>query len=398
MTVPALIIAGLIAIAAAAAVVVFVVLRQSARNTAQLNQEMREAFALLSRDALRETNASLLQSNTSLLQTAEQSLRARQEAIDELIKPVRETLDKVQQQVVRADRDREGSFRAVKEQLTSLAQSQELLRQSADGLSRSLRSPNTRGKWGEIQLKRIVELAGMLERCDFELQASTPDSRLRPDLTVRLPGNTRIVVDSKVPIDAYLRAVEAQTEESRNRSLDEHASMVRGHVKTLGNKRYWDQFEGHSPEFVVMFLPLEPLMSSAFERDPELLEFAARENVVIATPMTLLALLRAVAFGWQQQDIAKNAEEIRDAGQELCDRLVKMLAHFDEVGAHLGGAVDSFNKTVGSFDRRVMPSVRRFQELKVPQAEQLALPVERSSTVRVFAAPQLPGDADDDGT
>lgn len=398
MTLPALILAAIVAAVAASAIVVFLVLRHSARTSAQMNQEMRDAFAALSRDALRDSSASLLQSNASLLQTAEQTLRARQEAIDELIKPVRDTLDKVQQQVVRADRDREGSFRAVKEQLTSLAQSQELLRQSADGLSRSLRSPNTRGKWGEIQLKRIVELAGMLERCDFELQASTPDSRLRPDLTVRLPGNTRIVVDSKVPIDAYLRAVEAPTEEVRNRSLDEHATMVRSHVKTLGNKRYWDQFEGHSPEFVVMFLPLEPLMSSAFERDPELLEFAARENVVIATPMTLLALLRAVAFGWQQQDIAKNAEEIRDAGQELCDRLVKMLAHFDEVGAHLGGAVDSFNKTVGSFDRRVMPSVRRFQELKVPQAEQLALPVERSSAVRVFAAQQLPGAPDDDGT
>ena len=391
MTLPALIIAGVIAAAAASGIVVFLLLRQSAKATSQVHQEMRDAFASLSRDALRDTNA-------SLLQTADQQLRARQEAIDELIKPVRDTLDKVQQQVVRADRDREGSYRAVREQLTSLAVSQEQLRQSADGLSRSLRSPNTRGKWGEIQLKRIVELAGMLERCDFDLQASTPDSRLRPDLTVRLPGNTRIVVDAKVPIESYMKAVEATSEETRNRHLDEHAAMVRSHVKTLGNKKYWDQFEGHSPEFVVMFLPLEPLMSAAFERDGELLEFAARENVVIATPMTLLALLRAVAFGWQQQDIAKNAEEIRDAGQELCDRLVKMLAHFDEVGSHLGGAVDSFNKTVGSFDRRVMPSVRRFQELKVPQAEQLALPVERSPVVRVFAAPQLPGDPDDDGT
>lgn len=391
MTLPALIIAGVIAAAAASGIVVFLLLRQSARATAHVHQEMRDAFASLSRDALRDTNA-------SLLQTADQQLRARQEAIDELIKPVRETLDKVQQQVVRADRDREGSYRAVREQLTSLAVSQEQLRQSADGLSRSLRSPNTRGKWGEIQLKRIVELAGMLERCDFELQASTPDSRLRPDLTVRLPGNTRIVVDAKVPIESYMKAVEATSDELRNRHLDEHAAMVRSHVKTLGNKKYWDQFEGHSPEFVVMFLPLEPLMSAAFERDGELLEFAAHENVVIATPMTLLALLRAVAFGWQQQDIAKNAEEIRDAGQELCDRLVKMLAHFDEVGSSLGGAVDAFNKTVGSFDRRVMPSVRRFQELKVPQAEQLALPVERSPVVRVFAAPQLPGDPDDDGT
>lgn len=382
-------IALFVLVAAIGAIGLIAVLRRSAAAHASLQQEMREAFALLSRDALRDTNA-------SLLQTADQTLRARQEAIDELIKPVRDTLERVQQQVVRADRDREGSFRAVKEQLTSLAQSQELLRQSADGLSRSLRSPNTRGKWGEIQLKRIVELAGMLERCDFEQQASGPDSRLRPDLTVRLPGNTRIVVDSKVPIESYMKAVEATSEEQRNRHLDEHAAVVRGHVRTLGNKRYWDQFEGLSPEFVVMFLPLEPLMSAAFERDGELLEFAARENVVIATPMTLLALLRAVAFGWQQQDIAKNAEEIRDAGQELCDRLVKMLAHFDDTGAHLSGAVDAFNKTVGSFDRRVMPSLRRFQELKVPQADQLTLPVERPAVLRSFIAPALPGAVDDE--
>lgn len=393
MSTSALLVAGFALVVAGAGVIALVVMRQWMRTTEaaaqQMNREMREAFAALSRDALRD-------SNTALIQTADQHLRARQDAIDELLKPVRDTLTRVQDQVARADKEREGSYRALREQLTTLARSQEQLRQSADGLARSLRSPNTRGKWGEIQLKRIVELAGMLERCDFEQQELVGDARLRPDLTVRLPGNTRIVVDAKVPIESYLKAVEAEDDTGRTKHLEDHAAMVRSHVRTLGNKRYWDQFDGPSPEFVVMFLPLEPLMSAAFERDPDLLEFAARENVVIATPMTLLALLRAVAFGWQQQDIARNAEEIRDAGQELCERLSKMLAHFDATGDHLGEAVEAFNRSVASFDRRVMPSVRRFQELKVPQADQLTLPVERSTTVRRFTAPALPDTTGDD--
>lgn len=366
----------------------------AARTANNMRDQMRESFAALSRDALRDTN-------TTLLQTADHTLRARQDAIDELLKPVRETLDKVQAQVVRADRDREGSFRAVKEQLTTLAQSQEQLRLTTETLSRSLRSPNTRGKWGEIQLKRIVELAGMLEHCDFELQELGDDSRMKPDLTVRLPGGTRIVVDSKVPIEAYMRAIESTSDESRMRYMGEHANQVKQHVKALGSKKYWEQFSGPSPEFVVMFLPLEPLMSAAFERDGELLEFAVRENVVLATPMTLLALLRAVAFGWQQQSIARNAEEIREVGQELCERLITMLKHFDDAGEHLAGAVESFNKAVASFDRRVMPSVRRFQELKVPMADKLETPVEHPAIIKTFQAQsllELPGvDADHDG-
>ncbi len=354
----------------------------AARGASEMRNQMRDAFASLSRDALRDTN-------TSLLETAAHTLRARQDAIDEMLKPVRDTLDKVQAQVVRADRDREGSFRAVKEQLTSLAQSQELLRQTTEGLSRSLRSPNTRGKWGEIQLKRIVELAGMLEHCDFEQQELGEDSRLKPDMTVRLPGGTRIVVDAKVPIEAYLRATEASADDARARFLDEHAAQVKQHVRALGGKKYWEQFSGPGPEFVIMFLPLEPLMSAAFERDGELLEFAARENVVLATPMTLLALLRAVAFGWQQQSIARNAEEIREVGQELCERLVSMLKHFDDAGDHLAGAVEAFNKAVASFDRRVMPSVRRFQDLKVPLAEKVEAPGEHPAIIKTFRAQML---------
>lgn len=357
--------------------------RLNVRANDAMREEMRNSFAALSQDALRNSNA-------TLLQTADQTLRARQDAITEMLRPVRETLDKVQAQVVRADRDREGSFTAVKEQLASLTQTQELLRRSADGLSTALKSPNMRGKWGEMQLKRIVELAGMLEHCSFEQQVtSATDARLRPDMTIVLPGNAAVVVDSKVPIDAYMKAVEAKDDADRQRHMDAHVTALRSHIKTLGGKKYWEQFGDSSPEFVVLFLPLEPLMHAAFERDADLLEFAAGERVVLATPMTLLALLRAVASGWQQHSLAKNAEEIRQVGQELCERLMKMLEHFDEAGGDLKTAVESFNRAVSSFDARVMPSVRRFQELKVPGAEKIEAPKPRPAEIRAFRTPLL---------
>jgi DNA recombination protein RmuC len=367
--------------------------QQQAFATSQT--QLRDSFAALSREALKE--------NTSaFLQTADQTLRAKQDAIDALLTskqdaihalltPMREPLDKVEAQVKAADRDREGSYRDVVARLQSLATSEEQLRKTTEGLSRSLRSPNVRGRWGEMQLRRIVELAGMLEHCDFEEQGAGDDSRLKPDMTVRLPGNSRIVVDAKVPIDAYLRAAEATDEAVRARCLDDHAAQVKAHNRSLGSKRYWDQIPGSSPEFVVMFLPLEPLLSAAFERDGELLDFAIREKVVLATPMSLLALLRAVTYGWQQQSMTENAERIREAGQELCERLGKMLEHFDGVGTHLGRALDAFNSAAASFDSRVMPSIRRFQDLKVPLADQLDAPAPRPTDTKAFAALSLPG-------
>ena len=345
---------------------------RAAHTTSQAN--MKDAFSALSQDALRENRKDFMLDATTLLS------------------PVKDALGRVQSHLAEVDKAREGSFRDVAARLGSLAQTQEHLRQATEGLTRSLRSPNVRGKWGEVQLQRIVELSGMVEHCDFDVQVqgASEEARLRPDLVVRLPGGSHIVIDAKVPIDAYMRLAEATTDEARSRALDEHAGQVKAHIRALGAKKYWDQFTP-APEFVVMFLPLEPLLSAAFERDGELLEFAVREHVVLATPMTLFALLRAVAFGWQQHAIARNTEAIQDAGRELCDRLVKLVEHFDRVGQGVQQAMKAYNEAVASFNSRVMPSVKRFQELQVPNASALSPLSTRDVETREITKPELPG-------
>ena len=278
-------------------------------------------------------------------------------------------------------------------QLTSLAQSQEQLRQATENLSRSLRSPNTRGKWGEIQLKRIVELAGMLNQCDFVEKTSVTTetgARQTPDLIVRLPGATSIVVDAKVPIDAYLDAVNAKEDAQRNTSLALHVRQVRDHVRTLGSKEYWRQFQP-APEFVVMFLPLEPLLAAAFEQDGGLLEQAASLRVIPATPMTLLALLKAVAYGWKQQQLARNAEEIQQLGHDLYDRLATMVTHLENVGTSIKQAADSYDRFVGSLEQKVLPGARRFKELGVSSTKELELPDPINLTIRRVHKEELRG-------
>ena len=320
--------------------------------------QLRETFAALSREALRDNRS-------EFLQTA-----------DQLLQPVRETLDKVQTQLVDFDKAREGSFRAVASQISSLARAQEELRRAADGLAQSLRSPNARGKWGEIQLRRIVELAGMIEQCDFfeQVSASAADgARQTPDLIVRLPGNGHIVVDAKVPIDGYLAFANSRTDGERAEHLAAHARQVRDHIRVLGAKEYWRQFQP-APEFVVMFLPLEPLLSTAFEQDGTLFDQAASLRVIPATPMTLLALLKAVAYGWQQQRLAANAEEIRLLGRDLYERLATMVDHLESVGRSLKLAADSYDRFVGSLESKVLPGARRFKELGVSSSKELELP------------------------
>ena len=356
-------------------------LEDQRRQLADSQAQLRDAFSALSRSALKENRDEFLHH------------------ADTLLKPVRETLDRVQTQLVEVDRNREGSFRAVTAQLGSLTQTQDQLRAAADGLAQSLRSPNVRGRWGEIQLKRIVELAGMMEQCDFyekETVVSDEAGRQTPDLIVRLPNDLSIVVDAKVPIDAYLASTNAKTDAERQELLAAHARQVRDHIRVLGGKEYWKQFQP-SPEFVVMFLPIEPLLSAAFEQDGGLLEQAASLRVIPATPMTLLAVLRSIAFGWQQQQVARNAEEIQLLGRDLYDRLATMVTHLDEVGRHLKLAADSHDRFIGSLEQKVLPGARRFKELGVSATKDLDLPERLHLMVREVKREELrDGDRDPD--
>jgi DNA recombination protein RmuC len=342
---------------------------------AQTQAQLKDAFAGLSKDALRENRADFVQHAETMLQ------------------PMRETLARVQSQLAQVDNAREGSYREVRSELGILRESQESLRQAAEDLTRSLRSPNVRGKWGEIQLKRIVELAGMLEHCDFvEKESATTEngSRQTPDLIVKLPGDAAIVIDSKVPIDAYLTATNAKDEASRAALLAAHARQVRDHVRTLGAKEYWKQFQP-APEFVVMYLPLEPLLQAAFEQDGTLLDQASSVGVVLATPMTLLGLLKAVASGWKQQQLAKNAEEIQQIGRDLYDRLSTMVDHLESVGRNIKQAADSYDRFVGSLETKVVPGARRFKELGVSSAKELEIPDLLNVSVRRVTKEELTG-------
>jgi DNA recombination protein RmuC len=393
-----------VALGAAAASVWFLMHRQQliadlARVTAELDATRRAAAE--QRQALEESHARLKDSFASLSQDALRDNRSdfvqRAEA---LLKPMRDTLDKVQSQVASADRDREGSYRAVTSQLSGLAVTQEQLRKTTEGLSQALRSPNARGRWGEVQLRRIVEMAGMLEHCDFEEQVHTTNDeggRQTPDMIVRLPGGATIVIDSKVPIDAYLRAAAATDDASRDVQLGAHARQVKEHIRTLGGKAYWTQFQP-SPEFVVMFLPLEPLLAAAFERDETLLELASSMRVVPATPMTLVAILRAVAYGWKQQQLAVNAEAIQQIGRDLYDRLATMVDHLSSVGSSLKQAATSYDRLVGSLEQKVLPGARRFKELGVSTTKELDVVEPLHLTVRRVQKDELTlFDRDNDG-
>lgn len=341
------------------------------------HEEVRETFAALSRDALKDNR-------TDFLHTA-----------DALLAPVRETLGRVQAQLADVDKAREGTFQSVTAQLRSLSAAQEQLRAATEGLSRSLRSPNVRGKWGEIQLRRILELAGMLHHCDFvekESVTTAEGARLTPDLIVHLPGGTTLVIDSKVPIDAYLSATQATTDAIRQDRLAAHARQVRDHVRALGAKEYWQQFP-RAPEFVVMFLPLEPLLAAAFEQDANLLEQSAALRVIPATPMTLLALLKAVGYGWQQQDVARNAEEIRALGRDMYDRFATLVEHLEAVGRNIKQAAASYDRFVGSLEQKVMPAARRFRTLGVASAKEIETPDALGLAVREVRSPDLLGPA-----
>jgi DNA recombination protein RmuC len=363
--------------------------------------KLRDAFAALSSDALRQNNQSFLDlARTSLAefqQTAKLDLDGRHKAIEELVQPLRESLTKVDGKLAEVEKNRVGTHSALAEQLRSLHQAQHTLQVETGRLVQALRSPNVRGQWGELQLRRVVEAAGMLEYCDFDLKesADADGTRLTPDMIVRLPGGRNVVVDAKVPSSAYLDAMESDDEAVRNGKLRDHAKQVRDHVIRLGNKAYWQHFQP-APDLVIMFVPGETLLSVALQRDPSLLEFSLGRNVMLASPLTLMALLRAVAFGWQQEKIARNAQEISDLGRQLYDRIRVMAEHFEEVARGLTRSVDAYNRAVGSLESRVLVTARRLKEKGIPAPEEMPELEVIDHTARAIGAPELVGLFDDE--
>jgi len=359
----------------------------------KMEGELQNAFKALSDDALKSNNTAFLHLAKSTLEKFQEGARndldGRQKAIDQLIKPLGESLTKVDLKIGELEKSREGAYTRLDEQLKSLLSSQSKLESETSNLVKALRAPTVRGRWGEIQLKRVVEMAGMVNYCDFIEQesATTEDGRLRPDMVVKLPNKKNIIIDAKAPLQAYLEALETDDEVEKKKHLQHHARQIRAHLLKLSEKKYWEQFEA-TPEFVVLFLPGETFFSAALEQDPSLIEYGVDRKVLLATPTTLIALLRAVSYGWRQEQLADNAQKISELGKEMYDRLLTVTGHVSSLGRGLDKAVESYNKAVSSFDSRVLVTARKFKELGAYSGKELEEPATIDKAARDLSLPE----------
>jgi DNA recombination protein RmuC len=364
----------------------------------QARVQFENTFKSLAGDVLKSSTSEFLKLAETSFKTlhtrASGDMQQREKAVENLVKPIREALERTDRQMRQMEQERQTAYGSLSQHLQFMAQAQEQLRGETRNLVKALRRPEVRGQWGEMTLKRLAELAGMVEHCDFDQQHSvaTEQGRQRPDMIVRMPGSRDIIVDAKAPMDAYLAAVEAQDDTSRRVEIQRHAKNVRDRVRELSAKGYWQQFP-KSPDFVVLFIPGDQFLSAALEVDSRLLEDAMADKVVLATPSSLVALLRAVAYGWRQEALAENAEHILSVGEELYERLIAFAEHLGKLGTSLSRSVDSYNKAVGSFDTRVLPGARKFNEMGIQRKKELIEPepVERLPR-SVQGEPELPGD------